>query len=141
MAQTRWKKVNYRELNGRQQERFNFQKLSAVLADYGFNCIWLSADWKDADFLADNPFTGETLRVQLKTALTVNKKYVGKNLWMGFPIGQDWYLIRHRDLVKIIDAHTPALGNKSWAGDKDCFWTNPKAALVEAVEPYRFSLR
>lgn len=40
------KKVNYRELNAKQKELFNFQKLAAVMADYGFNCIRLSDDWQ-----------------------------------------------------------------------------------------------
>lgn len=28
--------INYRDLNGPQQEAYNFQKLSGLLADYGF---------------------------------------------------------------------------------------------------------
>ena len=44
--------INYAELNSRQKEAYNFQKLAAALADYGFNCIKLSDDWQGADFLA-----------------------------------------------------------------------------------------
>ena len=29
-------KINYNELNARAKEMYNFQKVSAVLADYGF---------------------------------------------------------------------------------------------------------
>ena len=39
-------KVNYADLNPRQQECYNFQKISAVLAEYGFDCIKLSDDWQ-----------------------------------------------------------------------------------------------
>ena len=37
----------YRDLNSRQQENYNFQKVSAVLADYGFATLRLSADWQE----------------------------------------------------------------------------------------------
>jgi hypothetical protein len=47
-----FKRVGYRDLNSRQQEAFNFQKVSAVLADYGFTTIRLSSDWRGADFIA-----------------------------------------------------------------------------------------
>ena len=30
------KRINYKDLNPRQQEAYNFQKVAAVLADYGF---------------------------------------------------------------------------------------------------------
>ena len=42
--------VEYRTLNARQQEAFNFQKVSAVLADYGFVTMRLSSDWQGADY-------------------------------------------------------------------------------------------
>lgn len=44
-------KISYRELNARQKENFNFQKVSAVLADYGFVTFRLSDDWQGADFI------------------------------------------------------------------------------------------
>jgi hypothetical protein len=31
--------VNYAELNARQKEVYNFDKVAAALADFGFNCI------------------------------------------------------------------------------------------------------
>lgn len=46
------KKIDYCELNPKQKEIYNFQKLAGILADYGFNCIKLSDDWNGADFLA-----------------------------------------------------------------------------------------
>ena len=36
--------INYSDLNSRQRENYNFQKLSAVLADFGFATLRLSDD-------------------------------------------------------------------------------------------------
>ena len=44
--------IDYREFSGKQKEVYNFQKVPAKLADYGFNCIKLDDDWMGADFLA-----------------------------------------------------------------------------------------
>jgi hypothetical protein len=49
-----FQRVRYSSLNARQQEAFNFQKVSAVLADYGFLTIRLSNDWRGADFIAQH---------------------------------------------------------------------------------------
>lgn len=47
------KKISYSDdLNARQKENFNFQKVSAVLADYGYVTMRLSDDWQGADFIA-----------------------------------------------------------------------------------------
>lgn len=73
-----YNKINYEELNTKQKENYNFQKISAHLADYGFNCLRLSDDWQGADFIACHISGSQFLKVQLKGRLTVNKKYEGR---------------------------------------------------------------
>ncbi len=67
--------IDYKkDLNARQKENYNFQKISAVLADYGFVTLRLSDDWNGADFIALHK-SGESLRVQLKARLSFSRKY------------------------------------------------------------------
>ncbi len=47
-----FKKIEYKNLNVKQKESYNYQKVSALLADYGFIIIKLDDDWQGADFLA-----------------------------------------------------------------------------------------
>ena len=85
-------RIDYRELNARQKENYNYQKHSAVLADYGFVTLRLSDDWQGADFIAQH-IDGETfLKVQLKGRAVVDKKYEGKDLYIAFSGGSSWYL-------------------------------------------------
>ena len=63
----RLKRITYDELNSKQKEIYNFQKVVALLADYGFNCIKLDDDWQGADFLAYHKDGTTTLKVQLKS--------------------------------------------------------------------------
>ncbi|MEL4177787.1 hypothetical protein [Roseateles sp. PN1] len=79
-----FKKVDYEDLNSRQQENYNFQKIAAHLADYGFNCIRLSDDWQGADFIACHRDGQSFLKVQLKSRLFIQKKYSGKDIYIAF---------------------------------------------------------
>jgi hypothetical protein len=88
-------KIDFRKLNARQKESHNFQKISGLLADYGFTAIRLSDDWNGADFLAQHVDGKTLLRVQLKSRLGIYRKYQGKNLWVCFPDRGDWYLYPH----------------------------------------------
>ena len=54
------KHIDPKKLLPRQKENYNFQKMAGLLADYGFNCIRLTDDWKGADFLAVH-INGKTL--------------------------------------------------------------------------------
>jgi hypothetical protein len=49
-----FERVSYKALNARQRENYNSQKISAVLADYGFSTIRPSSDWQGADFIAQH---------------------------------------------------------------------------------------
>lgn len=115
----RFEKVDYDSLNAKQKEIYNFQRLAGRLAGYGFNCIKLADDWQGADFLAFHKDGKTTLRVQLKSRLTIDdKKYRGKNIWIAFPHRrqkkEDWYLVKHEHLVKKVGGHTRWLKSLSW---------------------------
>jgi len=106
--------VSYNALNAKQKELFNFQKVAARLADYGFNCIKLADDWQGADFLAYHINGTTTLKVQLKSRVTIKHKYRGKDIWIAFPHKRDWYLIEHDRLVEKVGECTCWLLSDSW---------------------------
>ena len=132
-----WRRVEYDSLNSKQKEIYNFQKSAAVLADFGFNCIKLTDDWHGADFLAYHKDGNETLRVQLKARLTIDRKYCGRDLWMNFPVGASWYLVRHDELVQILGQATPYLTSPSWTRRGSYSNAKPSRALLDRLAPYR----
>ena len=123
--------VEYDKLSPKQKEIYNFQKVASILADYGFNCIKLADDWKGADFLAYHKDGDQTLKVQLKSGMGIYKKFIGKHLYMCFPIGKMghlriWYLIPHDKLVEIVRKVTPnALRTKAWCEKGFYTWPDP----------------
>ena len=129
-----FRKIEYSELNPKQQEIYNFQKLAATLADYGYNCIKLPDDWLGADFLAHHKDGEETLRVQLKGRLTVAKKYWQRNLYISFPFKANWYLIGHDELLSLVEKNTQWLKSKSWVENGLYHTPKPSARLLEAIK-------
>lgn len=102
--------INYKDLNDKQKENYNFHKVAAVLADYGFSCQRLFDDWKGADFLAIHIDGEVVLKVQLKGRLTVEARYVGKDIYIAFPYAGQWYLYPHDEVIDYFKANGRPLG-------------------------------
>ena len=132
----KWVRVDYGSLNARQKEAYNFQKSAAMLADYGFNCIKLADDWLGADFLAYHKDGSQTLRVQLKSRLTIDRKYCGQDLWMNFPARGNWYLVEHDALLRIVGERTTWLSTSAWTDHGRYSSGSPSRALLERLAPY-----
>ena len=128
--------IDPKHLNGRQKEIYNFQKAAGILADYGFNCIKLTDDWLGADFLAYRFDRKTTLRVQLKSRVTIDQKYMGQDLWMNFQAGGTWYLIPHDILVEIVGGTTNWLNTRSWIERGSYSSGSPSVVLLEKLSPF-----
>ena len=135
--------VEYRKLNPKQKEVYNFQKVASLLADYGYNCIKLADDWKGADFLAYHFDSFSTLRVQLKGRMTVSRNYElkgndssEKEIYMTFPIRGIWYLVSHSKLVELVGIHTNWLVTESWQKEGVYSSASPNRELVASLADY-----
>ena len=135
--------IDYNNLNSRQKERHNFQKIAALLADYGFSSIKLDDDWQGADFLAQHVDGFTYLKVQLKERLTFDKKYIAKNIFIAFPHLTEWYLFNHDELLNIfsgvsMDQFTTT---SSWINTGCYSWSalSPKALVL--LEPCKLKAK
>jgi hypothetical protein len=107
-------KIEYGNLNSRQKENYNFYKIAAILADYGYVSLRLSDDWNGADFIAVH-IDGETVRLQLKGRFGFYKKYIGKDLYIAFCAEGEWYLYPHDAVLKYVLAGIE--NSTSWVAD------------------------
>lgn len=98
-------KIEYKNLNSKQKESYNFQKLSSILADYGYTTYRMHDDYNGADFHAIG-IDGDILKVQLKGRVAIDKKYFGKDILIGFSNQGKWYLYPHDEVFKIITEHS-----------------------------------
>lgn len=137
MTPVAWQRVHYRALNARQQENYNFLKLSGVLADFGYTTLRLTDDWQGADFIAQH-IDGETfLKVQLKGRLVIDTKYIGKDLHVAFRDGSAWYLYPHDVVAKAILESTTVGQTRSWMERGGYSFPSISEAVRPILEPYR----
>lgn len=137
-------KVDYRTLNGRQQEVYNFHQIAALLAKHGYASYAIRDDWNGGDMFARHMLTGEPMTIQIKSRLTFDRKYQGKALWIAFPEADtlaayvyphDAVLNKYLDLRR--DRNLPLEDNAAWERDGLVHWSRPTKELLEVLRPYR----
>ena len=131
-----FKRINYKDLKPRQKENYNFQKVAAVLADYGYNCMRLSDDWEGADFIACHIDGNTFVKIQLKGRLTFQKKFNGKNIYIAFNQDGQWYLYPHDVLQKKVLRQGLMKGTKSWEVDGAFSWPHIPKNLEKPLAQY-----
>ena len=132
--------VHYAALNGRQQESYNYQKVSAVLADFGFVTMRLSDDWRGADFIAQHIDGTTFLRVQLKGRLTFDKKYRDRDINICFPCDGHWFVYLHDELLPLVQSVRDFSGTESWRIGGAYSFPILSRKLRELLEPYRLQI-
>jgi hypothetical protein len=95
-----FEKVSYGVLNSKQKENYNFHKIASALADYGYDSMRLNNDWQGADFIAVK--NDEMLKVQLKGRFTVDKKYLGKKIYIAFIEDNIVKIFKHDEAVNML---------------------------------------
>lgn len=131
------KLIRYSSLNSRQKENYNYQKLSALLADYGFVTMRLSDDWKGADMIAQHNNGDTFLKIQLKGRLTFCMKYQDRGLYIAFRRGRDWYLYPHDEMLEKVDAVVKFRRNPSWKNDGEYSFAKLTKPLFQILGPYQ----
>jgi len=131
------KQINYDKLNARQKENYNFQQVSAVLADYGFVTFRLSDDWQGADFIAYHMGNKTFLKVQLKGRVYFSKKYKGKQLHITFRSKDGtWYLYPHDKILKKVLREKGIRKTSSWSKGGGYSFSYVTKELVKLLKPY-----
>lgn len=131
-----FKKIVYKDLNSRQQENYNFHKVAARMADYGFNAIKLSDDWQGADFIAVHIGGELFLKVQLKGRFTVQKKYCGRGIHVAFPHNGAWYVYPHDEIMNKLISLGRLSGTSSWENDGSYTWPSLPKSIENMLAPY-----
>jgi hypothetical protein len=133
-----FRKIKYQVLNSRQQETYNFQRVSGVLADFGVMTIRLSNDWNGADFIVQDRDGKTFYKVQLKGRLTFDKKYRDEDLYICFRDGEHgpWYMYNHADLLnKILDGGQ-IKATKTWDEGKPYHFPVLSKDMKKLLAPY-----
>lgn len=131
--------VDYEKLDSKQKELYNFQLLSKILGSYGYLCTRLTADWSDADFIAQHYKTGKVYKIQQKTRLTIAQRYIKKDLYLAFPYKDRWFIVPHDKLLEIVAENNNYLRTKTWQQTGEYSIDGPSEKLINQLSDYEWS--
>jgi len=130
-------KIQYDDLNAKQKENYNLLKLGAVLSDYGFDLLRLNDDWQGADCIANHIDGSTYLKIQLKGRLTIDKKYLDKDIYIAFRNTTEWYLYPHDDFVDYLQKQNIAVDSKSWIEKGHYSWPTLSNTLKSYLSKFK----
>ena len=122
-------KVDYKSLNARQKENYNFHKVASALAEYGYNSMRLNDDWQGADFIAIKG--DEMIKVQLKGRFTIDKKYLGKEIYIAFIEDEVMKIYDHDEVVNSLTGSI--LETESWKVNGNYSWPKTPNAYSDVI--------
>ena len=122
-------KVDYKSLNARQKENYNFHKVASALAEYGYNSMRLNDDWQGADFIAIKG--DEMIKVQLKGRFTIDKKYLGKEIYIAFIEDEVMKIYDHDEVVNSLTGSI--LETDSWKVNGNYSWPKTPNAYSDVI--------
>ena len=73
------------------REVINRNTVVSLALDKGFNAFLPVYDG-GVDFILYRESDGCVRKVQLKGRWMIDRKYIGRDIWMAFPIAGEWYL-------------------------------------------------
>jgi hypothetical protein len=105
-------------------------------ADYqGVDWIAMHLATNDASNSASEPYLAGAIKVQQKGALTINKKYSRRDIWIALRHGESVILVPHDFVLGTIEGKQ-AQTTVSWIVNGEYSWPSPSRRLLNAIEPY-----
>ena len=126
------KKIDYKSLNAKEKENYNYHKVASVLADYGYDSMRLNNDWQGADFIAVKG--DEMLKIQLKGRFTIDKKYQKKDIYIAFLEEGIVKIYKHDEVIDFLPDNIK--NSVSWAEKDGYSWgKTPKKydAIIKVI--------
>ncbi|CAN5405155.1 hypothetical protein BH10PSE6_BH10PSE6_08570 [soil metagenome] len=119
------------------REVINRNTVISLALEQGFNAFLPVYDG-GVDFILYRESDLEVRKVQLKSRWTIDRKYVGRDIWIAFPIAGEWYLMRHDEMLR--DAVSEGVTTTaSWINDG--LYSRPRmsAAAIKRCSACRFA--
>ena len=125
--------IIYQSLSAKAQENYNFHKMAAVLADYGYNCLWLNNEWNGADCIANHVNGISDFKIQLKGGISFAQKYRMKNIYIAFFEQENLSIYTHDFILMQIETE---ISDKKWLAKGTYFQTKITKRFRDIFKPY-----
>ncbi len=108
--------------------------LSSALLDLGYN-VFIPVFDEGVDLIAHREKDGDIKVIQQKSRWTIDRKYMGRDIWIAFPDDTTWYLVPHDDMLDWPEVEG-FLQTRSWQDKGIYHMARPSRALKARVEPF-----
>lgn len=120
-------------------EIINRNALTNRLLERGYN-VYLPIIDQGIDLIAhresNHDLGADTKLVQQKSRWTIDRKYLGRSLWVAFPDRDEWYLIPHDEMVDWPEV-ARFLQTSSWTEAGSYHMARMSSDLLSRAAPYR----
>lgn len=119
-------------------EAVNRNTVVSLALRKGFNA-YLPVYDGGVDFILYDEEKNELRKVQLKSRWTIDRKYLGRGIWVAFPVGVDWYLMPHDTMHAMAEADG-VTATPSWTEHGAYSRPRLSAETLEQCKKYKFAL-
>lgn len=120
------------------REVINRNIVVSLALEQGFNAFVPVYDG-GVDFILYRESDNTVRKVQLKGRWMIDRRYVGRDIWMAFPIDAQWYLMPHDEMVALAEADGKTTKTVSWIEGGAYSRPRPSVKTIAECAPYRFA--
>ncbi len=102
----------------------------------GYN-VFLPVTDQGIDFIIHRECDGDLKLIQQKSRWTIDRKYLGRNIWVAFLSREEWYLAPHDEMIALESAKGTTLETASWREGNQYSRANLSHADELIYAPYR----
>jgi hypothetical protein len=120
------------------REVINRNTVVSLALKQGFNAFLPVYDGGVVDFILYRERDNQLCKVQLKGRWMINRKNIGRDIWMAFPIAGEWYLMPHDEMLASAKADG-VTRTASWAECGEYSRARASEKLAAECARYRFA--
>ena len=81
---------------------------------------------------------GRALKVVKPGRLRIMRQWIGRDVWVNFPVRGVWYLVEHDELVRAVGETAPYLESMSWKARGAYSTGGPSRRVTERLARWRY---
>jgi hypothetical protein len=134
----RFERIDLGQLSVSEIRKYNYNKVTAALADYGFATELAPEGQVLWDFVATQLSSGKQIKVLIRPQMTLEKKFLGKDIYICFLEGSNWYIYPHDQHYEHVRITSNLMDTTSWK--KEGTFTVSKLSAQNKLAIARFKI-
>lgn len=135
----RFERIDLSQMSPSEVRKYNYNKVTAALSDYGFSTELLPEGQFVWDFVATQEHTGKKIKVLIRPQMTLEKKFLGKDIYICFLEGSNWYIYPHDQHYEHVRITSNLMDTSSWKKEGTFTVSKLSAQNKLAIAPFKIA--